>query len=96
MKARRKGTNDTFREIEMTSIKNVEGLYLAEELEFEQEPNTIDHWQDVREKAAIAAVQGYTSCKCQLVDTINLAMAEGITDQAVMIADTLVKKLKGE
>lgn len=55
MKARRKGTDNPFREIEMASIKDVEGLYLAEELEFEQP--TSDHWQDVRERAAIAAMQ---------------------------------------
>lgn len=94
MKARVKGTDEPFRDIEMASIKDVEGLYLAEELEFEQP--TSDHWQDLRERAAIAAMQGYMSCKCQLVGTINLAMAEGIAEQAILIADTLVKKLKEE
>lgn len=58
--------------------------------------NPIDHWQDLRERAAIAAMQGYMSCKCQLVGTINLAMAEGIAEQAILIADALVKELKGE
>ena len=93
MKARVKGTDDPFRDIETVELKGVCGIYFAKDVEFEPTP---DHWQDVRERAAIAAVQGYTSCKCQLVGAINLAMAEGIADQAIMIADTLVKKLKGE
>lgn len=63
---------------------------------FNNQESNKDHWQEVRERAAIAAMQGYMSCKCQLVGTINLAMAEGIAEQAILIADVLVKKLKGE
>lgn len=93
MKARVKGTDDPFRDIETVEMKGVVGIYFAKDVEFEPTP---DHWQDVRERTAIAAVQGYTSCECQLVGTINRAMAENIADKAIMIADALVKKLKGE
>ena len=94
MKARRKGTNNPFREIEMASIKDVEGLYLAEELEFEQEPNTIDHWQDVRERAVIAAIQAFCSA---LVNKVTETMTiDDATKFAIEIADALVEKLKGE
>ena len=95
MKARRKGTNEPFQKVASVCLCSG-GYILIKDVEFEQEPNTPDHWQDLRERAAIAAVQGYMSCKCQLVGAINLSMAEGIADQAIMIADTLVKKLKGE
>ena len=95
MKARRKGTNDTFEDVSSVLFYSG-GCILARDVEFEQEPSPTDHWQDLRERVAIAAMQGYMSCKCQLVGAINLAMAEGIADQAIMIADTLVKKLKGE
>ena len=94
MKARRKGTNNPFREIEMASIKDVEGLYLAEELEFEQEPNTIDHWQDVRERAVIAAIQAFCSAPVNKVtETMTI---DDATKFAIEIADALVEKLKGE
>ena len=95
MKARIK---DTSQILEVMTVKLKNGFYYSlDKIEFEQEPNnTSDHWQDVRERAAIAAMQGYMSCKCQLVGTINLSMAEGIAEQAILIADALVKKLKGE
>lgn len=91
MKARRKGKNEPFQKVASVCLCSG-GYILIKDVEFEQEPNPTDHWQEVRERAAIAAMQGYMSCKCQLVGTINLAMAEGIADQAIMIADTLVKK----
>ena len=89
MKARRKGTDNQFREIEMASIKDVEGLYLAEELEFEQQ--TSDHWQDLRERAAIAAMQGVMN----FFGSIDYNR-ETIAEMAVKQADALVEKLKGE
>lgn len=88
MKARRKGTDNPFREIEMASIKDVEGLYLAEELEFEQP--TSDHWQDLRERAAIAAMQGLLTQSGDAYTELVIAR------EAVIYADELVKKLKGE
>ena len=88
MKARRKGTDNPFREIEMASIKGVEGLYLGEELEFEQ--STSDHWQDVRERAAIAAMQGL------LAHDGDAYLESVIAMEAIIYADALVKELKGE
>jgi len=68
--------------------------------DFEPIDNTQDkeqHWQDVRERAAIAALKGllsnpglvYTSCK-------NAYYFKNITEEAMRYADKLVEKLKEE
>ena len=91
MKARLKGSNDEFKEVISLKQNLVElsdaHVYHILRLEFEQEPNTIDHWQDVRERAAIAAIQA--------LDTENMTIDEA-AKFAIEIADALVKKLKGE
>ena len=52
------------------------------------------HWQDVRERAAIAAMQGILSCG------EGAFSYDGVTDEiaksAVEQADSLVKQLRGE
>lgn len=77
-------------------------VYHIHRLEFEQdrwqEPcklnpekdlsNPIDHWQDLRERAAIAAMQGLVA---QGWDD-----SEYIVKRSIRVADALVKKLKGE
>ena len=93
MKARRKGTNEPFQKVASVCLCSG-GYILIKDVEFEQEPNTIDHWQDGRERAAIAALQAYCAApvnKCTKSITIDDA-----TELAVKIADALVKKLKGE
>ena len=95
MKARRKGTDNPFREIEMASIKDIEGLYLAEELEFEQP--TSDHWQAVREMAAIMAFPSIIPMQKGLYSICNAYKKyDDCANEAIAYADTLVKKLKGE
>lgn len=92
MKARIKGTDEPFRDIETVEIKGVCGIYFAKDVEFE---STLDHWQEVRERAAIAAMQGLLSAP--LIEGVNPnPSVEEVTDLAVKLADALVKKLKGE
>lgn len=92
MKARIKGTNDPFREIYTIEIKGVNGLYSPDDIEFEQEP-TSDHWQDVRERAAIAAMHAFCVSPSSYTGNIPL---DKMAQRVVEIADALVKKLKGE
>lgn len=80
-------------------------VYHIHRLEFEQdrwqEPcklnpekdlsNPIDHWQDVRERAAIAAMQGVMN----FFGSLDYDR-ETIAELAVKQADALIKKLKGE
>lgn len=90
MKARVKGTDDPFREIEIVEIKGVGGIYFAKDVEFEQQQEpTSDHWQDVRERAAIAAMQGLLSDGRQ----VNVSH---VIKYSIICADELIKKLKGE
>ena len=56
MKARRKGTNEPFQKVASVNLCSG-GYILIKDVEFEQEPNTLDHWQDLRERAAIAILQ---------------------------------------
>lgn len=100
MKARRKGSNDEWQDIAYVQLKNSDILYKQEYLEFDilgTEPKTNSqiadeaHWQDVRERAAIAVMQGIFS-------TPNLGYTSGLLEiiphNAILIADELVKQLK--
>lgn len=51
---------------------------------------TPDHWQDVLERAAIAAMQGLILSKFDYFSETR------ISEEAIKCADALVKKLKGE
>lgn len=107
MKARRKGTNDTFEDVSSVLFYSG-GCILARDVEFEQESNPTDHWQNVRERAAIAAMQGTITI---LSNSDRYAFSEivvegyrgkektypkEIAEFAVACADALVEKLKGE
>jgi hypothetical protein len=96
MKARRKGSNDAFVEItEVSLANNPFGLYKISQIEFEQQQEpTSDHWQDVRERAAIAAIQAFCAAPVNK-DTESMTIDDA-TKFAVEIADALVKKLQGE
>ena len=63
-----------------------------EEVELIQEATEDEHWQDVRERAAIAAMQGMLSCGGEAFSY------QGVTDEiakaAVDYADSLIKELK--
>ena len=88
MKARVKGTDDPFRDIETVEIKGVYGIYFANDVEFEPTP---DHWQDFREKAAIAILQAMVTDK-----DFQRYSAQYKSEMAITHADALVEKLKGE
>ena len=89
MKARRKGTNEPFQKVASVCLCSG-GYILIKDVEFEQEPNTSDHWQDVRERAAIAAMQG-------LLEHNGDAHTESfIAINALIYANALVEKLKEE
>lgn len=94
MKARIKGSNEPFREIDGICIDDW-NLVRIEKVEFEQQQEPIsDHWQDVRERAAIAAIQAFCAAPVTK-DTESITLDEA-AKFAVEIADALVKKLKGE
>ena len=59
-----------------------------EEVELIQEVTEDEHWQDVREKAAIAALGG------MLADTNMNAEVDLVAQIAVNYADALVERLK--
>ena len=87
MKARIKGSNDLFREIENVEIKGIGYSYSAKDVEFEPTP---DYWQDLRERAAIAAMQGLLAHNDDAYNELFIAK------EALIYADALVEKLKGK
>jgi hypothetical protein len=89
MRARLNGTKDPFVEIKEVSLADKPYVvYTADRIEFEQQQATPDHWQDVREKAAIAAMQGFIAH--------GWDDSECIVKRSIRVADALVEKLKGE
>ena len=110
MKARLNGTNNPFVEIKEVSLTDKPYVvYSADRIEFEQQQEpTQDHWQDVRERAAIAAMQGTITILSNSDRTaFREIVVEGyrgkektypkeIAEFAVACADALVEKLKGE
>ena len=86
MRARIKGTSGAFQDIRNICLKDWNVLDI-DDVEFEQP--TSDNWQDVRERAAIAAMQGVMN----FFGSIDYNK-ETIAKLAVEQADALVKKLK--
>lgn len=106
MKARRSDTNDQWKEIKYVQLEDSDILYKAEVMEFdvplseselyeqcELERRLQDYWQDVRERAAIAAMQGILCAP--IVEGINPNPSkEHIAELAVAQANALIEKLK--
>ena len=61
-----------------------------EDVELIQEPTEDEHWQDVRERAAIAAMQAIISQKYDATD----GFCQSLAVDAVEYADALVEQLK--
>ena len=61
-----------------------------EEVELIQEPTEDEHWQDVRERAAIAAMQGIMN----FFGSLDYNNKETIAKLAVEQADALIEELK--
>ena len=59
-----------------------------EEVELIQEPTEDNHWQDVRERAAIAAMQGLLS------NQSKTGSAEEYAEAAINYTDALIEELK--
>ena len=100
MKARRKGTNEPFQKVASVCLCSG-GYILIKDVEFEQEQEpTSDHWQDVRERAAIAVLPQCVKIVQDVLWRGGSLTEETITKQAavnaVEYADALVAKLKGE
>lgn len=94
MKARRKGTNEPFQKVASVCLCSG-GYILIKDVEFEQQQEpTSDHWQDLRERAAIAAIQAF--CAAPVTKDTESMTIDDATKFAVEIADALVEKLKGE
>ena len=100
MKARKRNSNDEWKEIKYVQIEDSDILYKEEYIEFQHdnlstELKTFDqteeekHWQDVREKASIAAMQGVMN----FFGSIDYNK-ETIAKLAVEIAGALVSQLK--
>ena len=95
MKARIKKTGEIVNLAEYARITLDSSDYLApivvkpEDVEFIQEPTDDEHWQDVRERAAIAAMQGIMNFFGSL--DYN---RETIAKLAVEQADALIEQLK--
>lgn len=99
MKARKKNSNNEWKEVKYVQLEDSDILYKQEYLEFDNSERTPEqivneaHWQDVRERAAIAAMQGMLS-NPQLGDTSYLDYRLTIAKASVGYADELVKLLK--
>ena len=62
-----------------------------EDVELIQEQKEDEHWQDVRERAAIVAMQGLLCAPSYKADRSKLNM---IAKDAISIADAFIKELK--
>lgn len=73
-----------------------------EDIELIQEVTKDEHWQDVRERAAIAAMQSiltsdvFRDAKIDAARNIGELPEEEIAATSIRFADELVKQLKGE
>lgn len=115
MKARKKNSNDEWAEVKYVQLDNSDILYKQEYLEFDAispELKTNEqiadekHWQDVRERAAIAAMQGTITIlgsgdryafRDVVVEGYNgneKTYPNEIAHFAVACADALIKQLK--
>lgn len=101
MKARKKNSNDEWQDVAYVQLKNSDILYKQEYLEFdtlstelktnEQIANE-NHWQDVRERAAIAAMQGMVSNPALVDESLNYRIT--IEEAAIGYADALIEELE--
>ena len=105
MKARRKDLNDEWKDVAYVQLEDSDILYKEQYLEFKydglptelktnDQVNTEQHWQDVRERAAIAIMAGIIANSDPRLEIASDAnkLAKGV----INFADALVKQLKGE
>ena len=110
MKARKRNSNDEWQEVEYVQLKNSYVITKADQMEFDTPVNSASteeqHWQNVRERAAIAAMQGTINILSNSDRTaFNDIVVDGfrgnkhtypyeIADFAVACADALIEQLK--
>jgi len=105
MKARRKGiVNDEWKDVICVQLEGSNILYREQYLEFQYDNLSTElknygqvdeenRWQDVRERAAIAAMQAILS---NFNGKLSQIVYENAAKYAISFADALVKQLKGE
>lgn len=89
MKARKKGT-DTWLDVERVQLSNSSILFKTDVLEFDIPDDSNDddkYWQEVREKAAIAAMKA-------IISKDYYKAFDLVASSAVTCADALVEELK--
>ena len=113
MKARNKYSNDEWKDVTWVEFGGSTVLYDARSLEFQHDNLSTElkncgqvdeekHWQDVRERAAIAAMQAiinsdtFRSAKVEAAVNVSESPYKMIALSATLFADALVKQLKGE
>lgn len=97
MKARKRNSNDDWEEVEYVQLKDSYVITKADQMEFDiphrKEQTKDEHWQDVRERAAIAAMQGILCSP--VVEGVDPHLSpKSIVQWAVIQADLLVEELK--
>ena len=98
MKARiKRNSNDEWQEVEYVQLKNSYVITKADQMEFDTPVNSASteeqHWQDLRERAAIAAMQGILCAP--VVEGVDPNPSQKIVAKwAVMQADLLIEELK--
>lgn len=97
MKARRKGTNEPYQKVASVCLCSG-GYILIKDVEFEQQQEPAsDHWQDLRERAAMMALPSIIPMQKGLYSICNAYKKyDDCANEAIAYADALVKKLKGE
>ena len=103
MKARKKDSNDEWQDVQYVQLCDSYVIQPAEYMEFQDtlstelktyaqitsETQTQDHWQDVRERAAIAAMHAIING--EFVDSED---PKGVAKGAIEYADALINALK--
>lgn len=98
MKARKKNSNNEWKEVKYVQLEDSDILYKQDYLEFDTTDKTNEqiandaHWQDVRERAAMAALQGILA-NPTIIDAADDHRLTAVED-AIGFADDLVKQLK--
>lgn len=103
LKARKRGSDKPFEEVSVVQLKDGYVLYSVEDMEFEHDTLSTEiktysqiseeqHWQSVRERAAIAAMQGLLSNPA-LIDA-GYDYRVSVEQLAIGYADTIVERLK--
>lgn len=100
MKARKKNSNDEWKDVVYVQLKDSNFFYKQERLEFDiistelktnEQITDETHWRDVRERAAIAAMQGMLANSNSY---IHLADGDTYPKVAVRYADALIEELE--